>query len=357
MVSTGILGRYLARSIAMAVVQVSILLLALFLGIDLVRESRDLAGAYGPLQMLAYVASTLPARLYDLFPFAVLIGVMVGLSRLASQRELVAMRACGFHRSRVVAQVLATGVLLGLVVMLVGETAAPRLELEARIERAQLTGGVAGIAGERTLWLRDGPRMIQVGVLVWSDEDRFEFGDLAVYETDAETGLGAVIHAAEAEHRDGAWHMRRASTLDFATGEAVAHDSLSVESGLETEVFRALATRPRLMPVRDIVRVAAHLEANGQDASAYDQALWRRLYYPINLLAMIVAGVVVLLRHDRSVAGSVAIFIGVSLGVGFLVVQRLTLGISAALPLPPGAVQLGPPLVFAMLAWWLSRRA
>lgn len=356
MVSAGILGRYLARSIATAVLQVSFLLLALFLGIDLVRESRDLAGAYGPLQMLVYVAATLPARLYDLFPFAVLIGVMVGLSRLATQRELVAMRASGFHRSRIVAQVLATGVLLGMVVMLVGETAAPRLELEARIERAQLTGGVAGIAGERTLWLRDGQRMIRVGILLWSDEDRFEFGDLAVYEPEGEEGLGALIHAAEAEHLDGAWHLRRATVLDSRTGEVLAHETLTIESGLETEVFRALATRPRLMPVRDIVRVAEHLEANGQDTSAYDQALWRRLYYPINLLAMIVAGVVVLLRHDRSVAGSVAIFIGVSLGVGFLVVQRLTLGASAALPLPPAAVQLGPPAVFAALAWWLSRR-
>ncbi len=72
---------------------------------------------------------------------------------------------------------------------------------------------------------------------------------------------------------------------------------------------------------------------------------------------MIVAGVVLLLRHDRALAGSVAIFIGISLGVGFLVLQRLTLGIAAAMPLSPGAIQLVPPLGFAALAWWLSRRS
>jgi len=125
MVSVGILGRYLTRNVSAAVLQVTGLLLALFVGIDLVRESRDLAGGYGLSQMLVYVAATLPARLYDLFPFAVLIGVMVGLSRLAVQRELVAMRACGFHRWRIVVQVLATGFVLGLTVMFVRDDCAP----------------------------------------------------------------------------------------------------------------------------------------------------------------------------------------------------------------------------------------
>ena len=357
MVNVGILGRYLTRSVSAAVLQVTGLLLALFVGIDLVRESRDLAGGYGLSQMLVYVAATLPARLYDLFPFAVLIGVMVGLSRLAVQRELVAMRACGFHRWRIVVQVLATGFVLGLTVMFVGETIAPRMELKARVERAQQTGGVAGIAGEQALWLRDGTRMIRVGILLWNDDDHFDFGDLDFYESSAAGDLGAMIHAARSEHQGGAWHLYGATTLDPMTGRVMAHDTLTIESGLQAEVFRALATRPRLMPVSDIIRVAAHLEANGQDTSAYDQALWRRLYYPLNLLAMIVAGVVLLLRHDRALAGSVAIFIGISLGVGFLVLQRLTLGIAAAMPLSPGAIQLVPPLGFAALAWWLSRRS
>ncbi len=357
MVSVGILGRYLARSIAAAVLLVAGLLLALFLGIDLVRESRDLAGGYGLMQMLAYVAATLPARLYDLFPFAVLIGVMVGLSRLAVSRELVAMRACGFHRWRIVVQVLATGFVLGLAVMLIGETVAPRLELKARVERAQWTGGVAGIAGGRSLWLRDGPRMIRIGILLWNEDDRFEFGELDFYESSEPGRLDALIQATEAEHRDGAWQLHRATRLDPMTGQVVTHDTLTIDSGLQAEVFRALATRPRLMPMRDIVRVAAHLEANGQDASAYDEALWRRLYYPLNLLAMIVAGVVLLLRHDRALAGSVAIFIGISLGIGFLVLQRLTLGVASALPLAPGVIQLLPPTLFALLAGWLSRRS
>lgn len=355
--STGIIGRYLARTIATAVLQVAGLLLALFLGIDLVRESRDLTGEYGVPQMLTYVVLTLPARLYDLFPFAVLIGVMVGLSRLAAERELVAMRACGFHRSRIVAQVLATGFLVGAAVMLVGETLAPRLELAARIERAQQIGNVNGTANQQGLWLRDGPYMIRIGFLLWRDDERFEFGKLDLYEMIAPDRLGRVIQAVNAEHREGAWYLTSATTLDSVSGKVVRDTTLRIESGLRSDVFRALATRPRLMPMRDILRVAAHLEANRQDASAYEQAFWRRLYYPLNVLAMIVSGVVLLLRHDRAVAGSVAIFSGVSLGVGFLVVQRLTLGIASALPLHPGVIQLLSPLLFAGLAGWLSRRS
>ena len=358
MVSFGILGRYLARSIATAVAQVGALLLAVFIGIDLVRESRDLAAGYDLAAMLVYVAATVPARLYDLFPFAVLIGVMVGLARLATQRELVAMRACGFHRSRIVAQVLGTGLALGLAVMALGETLAPRLELEARVERAQRIGEVAGSSDEGGLWLRDGVSMVRIGLLLWTDEDRFEFGELEIYrQAEDGSGLESRLVAASASHRGDRWVLRQASLLDLASGRVEPHARLEVESGLDPGIFRALATRPRLMPARDIVRVAAHLRANGQDASAYAEALWRRLYYPLNLLAMIVAGVALLLRHDRALVGSMAVFLGVSLGVGFIVVQRLMLGAGAALPLPPALLQLIPPILFGLLAWVLSRRS
>lgn len=357
MVSCGILGRYLARSIAVAVLQVGLLLLALFIGIDLVRESRHLGPGYGFAELFGYVAATVPARLYDVFPFAVLIGVMIGMARLAGQRELVAMRACGFHRARIVAQVLGTGLALGLAVMLLGETLAPRLELKARIERAQRAGEVVGMSANDGLWLRDGLQMVRIGLLLWSRDGYFEFGDLSIYRlADDGVALEGLLNAGSATHRDGRWLLEQATQLDLASGAVTTHALLELDSVLEIDLFRALATRPRLLPARDILQVIAHLRANGQDASAYSQALWRRLYYPLNLLAMIVAGVALLLRHDRALVGSVAAFLGVSIGVGFIVVQRLILGAAATLPVPPALLQLIPPLLFGVLAWVLSRQ-
>src|SRR5690625_7330388 len=68
--------------------------------------------------MLVYMAQTTPGRLYDIFPFAVLLGTMLGLGGLAGSNELVAMRAIGYDRSRILGGVLlTTGACLAVLVV------------------------------------------------------------------------------------------------------------------------------------------------------------------------------------------------------------------------------------------------
>jgi lipopolysaccharide export system permease protein len=121
-------------------------------------------------------------------------------------------------------------------------------------------------------------------------------------------------------------------------------------------VFRALATRPRLLPIADIVRIRRHLEDNGQEAVDYRQAFWRRLLYPVNLLAMLFSGVALLLRTGRGLPPAIGVFAGVSLGIGFIVVHRLILGLAPVLPLPFGMTHLVPAALFALAGTWLLRR-
>lgn len=49
-----------------------------------------------PLSVLKLVLFTLPDSLTLTIPMAVLVGVLLGLSRLAADSEVTAMRACGF---------------------------------------------------------------------------------------------------------------------------------------------------------------------------------------------------------------------------------------------------------------------
>lgn len=352
----GRLGRYLAGVLAGSVLRAAAVLLALYLSVDLVRESRDLEGDYGLLDVLRYLAATAPARLYDLFGFALLIGGMIGMARLAAQRELVAMRACGFHRSRIVTHVLATGFVLGCAVMLMGESVAPGLEASARIEREQLRGGAAGIGDAQVLWVRDRQRMVRIGMVLWDARGEVEFADVRLYQTDPDRGLVALISAESARHRDGRWRLHDVRTISPLDGTGTESSVLELESALSSRVFRALATRPRLLPIHDILRIQSYLEANGQDAGAYREAFWRRLYYPVNLLAMLIAGLPLLFQGSRRMAPSLAVFVGISLGVCYVVAQRLMLGLVPVLPLPPGITHLLPPMMFALLGLVIARR-
>lgn len=352
------LSRYLLGTVIGSVLAVAAVLTGLYFSVDLVREAGDMAGGYGLLEVFGFLLNTLPARLYDLFPFAALIGTMVALGRLASGSELIAMRACGFDQIRISAQAVLAGLGLGLSVMLVGETVAPALELDARIDREQARDRQVGAASGASLWLRDGRRMIRAGLVIWERDDRVRFADLRIYELEEDGGLTRVIQAESGRHLDGRWLLSGASTLDSESGMLTRYGESPIDlaSDLQPDVFRALATRPRLLPISDILTIRRYLEANDQDAGAYDQAFWRRALYPVNLFAMVFSGVALLLYGGRRLPPALGVFAGVSFGIGFFVVHRLVLGMAPVVPAPLWITHLIPAALFAALGLALLRR-
>ncbi|MBS3742883.1 MAG: LPS export ABC transporter permease LptG [Wenzhouxiangellaceae bacterium] len=353
----GILARYLARSVTQSVVLGAIVLTGLYLSVDLVREAGDMRADYGFPEVALFLLRTIPARLYDLFPFAVLIGGVIALGRLSAGSELVAMRAGGFQRQRILGHVLAPALLLGLCVMLAGELLAPRLEMNARIDRERARDGQVGGDPGQSLWVRDGRMMIRAGIVLWNDDDRVGFGDLSIYMLDGANRIERVLQAVSGRHEGGRWKFREVGELDTGTevaGRSVA--ALELSSELDPGVFRALVTRPRLLPMADILRIRSYLEANGQDSTAYRQAFWRRLLYPLNMLMMLFSGVAFLLRYGRLLTPALGIFTGVSLGIGFFVLHRLVLGMAPVLPMPLGVTHLMPAALFGLLGLFFLRR-
>jgi len=356
-----ILARYLARSIAVSVVLTAVVLAGLYLSVDLVREAGDMRAGYGLAEVASFVLRTIPARLYDLFPFAVLIGGTVALARLSAGSEVVAMRAGGFQRLRILGHVLTPALLLGLGVMLAGELLAPRLEVAARIDRERALEGQVGGSPGQALWVRDGRMMIRSEILLWNVDGRVRFGNLIIYMLDGANRIDRILQAEGGLHEGGSWSLREVNELEIgkqagkqATGPGMA--SLKLSSGLDPGVFRALVTRPRLLPIADIVRIRAYLESNDQDSTAYRQAFWRRLLYPVNMLAMLFSGAAFLLRYGRLLAPAVGVFTGVSLGIGFFVLHRLVLGLAPVLPIPLGITHVLPAALFGLLGLLLLRR-
>ncbi len=350
------LSVYLGQVLLRSVVEVAAVLIGLYIGVDLVRQAGDLGAGYGLAQMLHYVAATIPARAYDLFPFAALIGGMLAVSRLAAARELVAMRACGFHQGRIFGTILTVALLLGLAVMLIGEFVAPRLEMQARIERERAGNEAIGSGAGQSLWLRDGAMMIQVGLLTLSGQGESRFSDVRVYQRDEQGRIERIHKAVAAEHDGQAWTLQQVDELEVSSGETRSVDSQLLESRLDSEIFRALAIRPRLLPIADIVRITSYLATNNQDTADYHQAFWRRALYPVNLLAMLFSGLALLLGAARQMPPMMGAFGGVSLGIAFLVVQRLILGLAPVLPIPYGLTHLLPTLLFVVLGLVLLRR-
>lgn len=351
------LSGYVARAVLGGMVLTWLLLLGIHLLIDFIREARSLGGDYGAVQMLWYLLQTTPRRLYDVFPFAALIGTLLGLGGLASANEIVAMRAAGFDRGHLAWRVLVVVAVCVLLMAAMAEWVIPDLETRARAERQQAKSGQLHVGDAGRLWLRDGAFMIRLNESVWRDEKDLTFADALIYRLDEHMQPREILRAARAVHEGDQWLLEKVSFRDLgAAGSMGSRDALRLPSRLSPELFIAAVSRPRLLALSDLHRMRGYLARNGLDSGAYEQAFWQRMFFPLNVLAMVLVALPFVFRGGRGGGRSPGLFIGVILGLIFFVISRLTQSLAMVWPLPLWLSLLLPPLLIMVLGVVFLRR-
>ena len=358
----GVLIRYLARRVLVAIAWASVVLLGVFTLVETIRELRDLAGEYGLIDMASYMLKTTPRRLYDIFPFAALIGTLIGVGSLTQANELVAMRAAGMHRKKISAHVLAVVGLCLLGLVAVSEWLVPGLETQAQADRDQARLGQIDLDRSGALWLRDAQLMVRIGHSIWGGDDGLALTNVLIYRLDERLQPVVTYRAAQAVHEPGRWRLRDVTRTELGRdGVAVAqHDQWTLPSSIAPELFDAAVTRPRLLSTRDLVEMQAFLEANALDAEPYTQALWERVLFPVNVLAMVLIGLPFALggvfRQSPRGGLGLNVFVGIGLGLVFFVLSRVIQGVVTLWPIPIWLGSLLPAAMISMVALALLAR-
>ncbi|MEI2772554.1 MAG: LPS export ABC transporter permease LptG [Candidatus Competibacter sp.] len=350
-----ILDRYIFRTVAGAtlVALLVLLLLEAFLGL-LVELEQVGKGHYDFVAAIHYVMLIQPQRLYELFPMALLVGGLLGMGALASGSELVVMRAAGLSLNRLTRSVLQAGFLLSLLVLVIGEFAAPPLEQLADEQRAIAKGEDLAIRGGRGFWARDGGYFIHVrGVL-----PRFRLADIHIFKVDPESRLEEVTAAQSARYQGGHWLLEGidGSILDSDTVQTKRLDNLSLASTISPKILDVLATNPSDLSIRDLLTYVDYLERNGLDAQNYRLALWRKLLAPLVYLAMLVIAMPFVFGPQRSAGTGQRLLIGLLLGLAFFLINYLLGNVVLLYGHPPLAGAILPPLLFLMAGFLALHR-
>lgn len=279
-------------------------------------------GSYTLPVMLQSVLLTTPQNLYELFPLAALLGSLMGLGQMASHGELVAMRACGLSVWRIVRSVLQAGLLILVVAVFIGEVVAPVAERLGQNLRASAIERGVSFLGSRGLWVRDDNLYINVSKVL----TRERLADLTVYEFDDEHQLRVTTWAAQAEFRDGQWHLRNIEQSSFdGQGVSVSHtDSMVWPSLLTPDLLGIVRLKPDNMSAADIGQLVDYLDENGLDADEYRYAFWGRFMTPLSALVMLFISVPFVFGNLRSVGAGQRIFFGILIGFSFYIFTQLT---------------------------------
>ncbi len=332
-----ILRRWMFREVATAVLTVTVAFLGLFFFFDFIDELGsigkpsvlDPSQVYQVRHALWYVALQIPGHVYELLPIAVLIGAIFVFARMAQGSEYTILRTSGLGPWRALRLLLVLGTSFAALTFVAGDHLSPAAGKAAQLLKAGFTGQTG--SGPTGAWLkeRQGERQFSVNVAGMSGGGDLQ--GIKIFEFDAQGRLlSRTLAASGRVTADGQWALEGAVRTAFTRSASGAHgvvnsgaQALMWSSALTAEMVSVALLRPDRMSTADLYRYVVHLEANGQSAQRYEIEFWRKVFYPLSCLVMMVLALPFAYLHFRS--GSIAgyVFTGVMVGISFFLLNNV----------------------------------
>ncbi len=354
----GILDRYIGRAILTTSMLVLLTLVALAGIFGFISELDDVGkGNYTLWHALQYIFLTLPSKAYLLFAPAVLLGSLLGLGALASNSELTVMRAAGISNSRIIRAVLITGVALMLLIALLGETIMPKAEQIAEEIRLTALEERLSVKGRNGLWIKSGQRYVNISTVM----PDFTLLGVHIHEFEG-VELVKSIRAARAmrvtDSKSNDWSLQEVETsfFDAAQVQTTQTDEqlwseIAGETGqksdlpslISVDVLKSLKGSTESLSARNLYDQMRYLKENQLDSRNVELAFWTKIASPLATMVMLMLSLPFVFASQRSGGAGQKIFIGIMLGIIYVLVNKLLTQlalangmsplISAALPL------------------------
>jgi len=317
-----VLRRYMFRAIVGATGLVMSVLLGLAVFIEFVTQLDDIgSGDYGILQAVIYAFLKLPNLAHQMLPMAVLLGSLLGLGALANQGELVIIRAAGVSVWRLGSAVAATGVILALLTLVLGEYVGPPLDNYARQYRAESKHADEPVTTGKSAWIRDGKTYLNISRLT----DDFRLGGVFLYKMDPDGNLEA-IGRADSAGVDAAnqWVLSNYEESSFYGNgvKTMQARRLTQANNLSADLVNLTVVRPDSLSGVELWRYVEYLKRNELDSATYEVAFWSRIAAAVAVAPMCVLGLPFVFGRMRSTGAGSRMVVGLIIGLAYFLAAR-----------------------------------
>jgi lipopolysaccharide export system permease protein len=391
-----ILQRYFLVNISQAVAFVLVAFLALIAFMDLTAELPSVGkGGYMFQHALLYMLLLVPGHVYEVMPVAALIGTIYTMAQFASSSEFTIMRASSMSTQMAAGMVFRIGIVFVLITFVFGELITPRTAPMA--ERLRLSAKGSTISGEfrSGMWSKDvvhadGVKGPVIGSRFFNARQIRPDGqlvDLRLYEFDNSMRMRSLITAASATFAGNqTWRLADVTETRFSNSRVLpepgapvpAGTSIQSTFGQETSAVstRKLATLdlvseitpkilsvsrsdPERMSANELAVYTRHLSENRQETERFRIAFWKKLIDPLAIFVLMALALPFAYLHTRSGGVSLKIFIGIMIGVSFILINSLFSHLGLLSTWPAFLTAVAPSLLFLLLAlgalWWVER--
>jgi lipopolysaccharide export system permease protein len=354
--------RYIGRAAILGILLVWVSLTALMLMFSLLAELGETSGNYDAADVFWFVLQTGPRSAYQIFPVSALMGSLLGIGSLAGANELVAFRTSGVSRLRLAAAGMAGAVILAIPVMIIGEWVAPDAEQQARAFRLSEIVGQVMIGGPSGMWMRDGSDIVNIRrpiLTVEAGQQSINFQDVEIHHFDGFSGLQKITRAESAFFDGEQWTLEDVSEISIGESgvSPETHQRIPWVSGVKPELLESAVTRPPYLSIRVLWDQMKYLQSNGLDDRIYKSAFWEKIFYPLVIIALVLAGMPFLFGSSRQHNLGFRLFIGMTLGGLFMLVNGGVQNFATAYALPVAVGAVLPSVVLMIVAITILRRA
>lgn len=382
-----VLQRYFAVSILQAVAFVLVAFLALISFMDLTGELPDVGkDGYEIQHAFLYVLMLVPGHVYEVMPVAALIGTIYTMAQFASSSEFTIMRASSMSTQMAAAMLFKIGIVLVLITFVFGELITPRTAPWA--ERLKLSAQGASVSQQfrSGMWTKDvvhsdgvkgevtGSRFFNVrqfrpdGTLV----------DVKLYEFDNNFRMRSLVTAQSAVFEgNNTWRLRDVTETVFSNSAAANSqgqatfgqetstvstrklDSMALASEITPKILSVSSADPERMSANELAVYTRHLAENRQETDRFKIAFWKKLIDPFAIFVLMALALPFAYLHARSGGVSLKIFIGIMIGVSFILINTLFSHLGLLSTWPAFITAIAPSLLFLLLAlgalWWVEK--
>lgn len=378
-----ILQRYFLSQIVKSVLFVLFAFLGLFAFFDLIGELSSVGrGGYQLQHVLIYILLGIPGYVYELMPFAVLIGTIYALAMFASNSEYTIMRVSSLSTMDACRMLAKVGIVFLVFTFLVGEVITPFSARVATEFRNNLIGRAVGDGFRTGMWSKDtirqdgkdGPVIGSRFMNVRKMRPDGTLEQIRLYEFNDNLELTKTVSAKDARYLGNhEWQLNDVveSRLTAASGKnqrfpdsapgliTKKMDSVIMTSEITPDILSVIAVDANKMSAYELAIYNQHLVENKQDATSYQMAFWKKIIYPFSVFVMMALALPFAYLHFRSGGVSLKIFSGIMIGVAFILINNLFSHVGLLNTWPAFLTAIIPSALFFLSAiialWWVER--
>ena len=182
--------------------------------------------------------------------------------------------------------------------------------------------------------------------------------DVSVYDFDNGI-LNRVVRAEKAQQQDnGHWQLEAIKRTTFHEN-SVQNETAATEIWpilVNAELLKGLSVPAESMSATNLVNQIRYLRRNQLDSRITELALWTKITNPLSTLIMLMLSLPFVFASQRAGGVGQKMFIGILLGIGYFLLNRLVTHLGLANGLSPAVSTLIPLTLFSLIALFGLRR-